>query len=124
MMRALFLVLALAGCKKAASDEPIQPVDPNRPAAIPATELKRAKDACQVLVDRACACGSDTPACGLAKGQVEAIGISLDLVDSASATHRDILQAQDSIRKTQAHCIEESTKPAAPCSGSGSGSAK
>ena len=126
-------VVAVAGCKKAAPppDEGVAPVDQHRPTAIPATELKRGQDACAVLVTRACGCDATGSACNLAKGQVEAIQISLDLVNSATSTHRDILQAQDMLRKTHAHCIEESTKPAEPCvpggggsAGSGSGSGK
>lgn len=116
MRRWLLIACAVAGCKKsAAPDEGIAPVDPNRPKEIPAAELKRGDDACQALAKRACDCGSASEACHFAQGQLDAVQISLELAHSATATHRDILQAQDSIRKTYAHCIEESTKPTPPC---------
>jgi hypothetical protein len=107
------LVLALGCDRRAATVDPGPVVD--RPAPIPATELARGKDACAQLIAKLCACPARAKDCALAKGYPEAIEVALEVVASTDSTRRDVLQSQDMIRKTNAHCIEEATKPGADC---------
>lgn len=115
------LWLATTGCKRAPEPE-AGPAVEARPAPIPAPELARGQAACDKLVAQLCACPARAKDCALAKGYPEAITTALEVVASPDSTRRDVLQAQDMIRKTHAHCIEEATKPIACDAGSGSGS--
>jgi hypothetical protein len=106
---ALAVSLALVGCKKS---EPPPPV-----AALPvmsASEAKRGQDACKAYVERVCACGETVAAmkqaCGLARALPEAIEVSLSVAGNSESTRRDVLQANDSVRKVVKECIEETAK--------------
>ncbi|MBC7975158.1 MAG: hypothetical protein H7138_09250 [Myxococcales bacterium] len=125
MLRALALVvmawLAGGACKQQAdapaqSDVPAMPVMPVMPAA----EAKRGQDACRAYVEKVCACAKTVPAmveaCGLARALPEAIEVSLSVAASEDSTRRDVVQANDSVRKVVKECIEETAKlPGAGC---------
>ena len=109
------LVVASAGCKK--HQEPPPPAD--RPT-MPVTEIKRNQDACKAYVDKVCACAQTRPAleqpCALSRALPEAIQVSLDVAANPESSRRDVLQAQDSVRKIAKECIEETAKlPTAGC---------
>ncbi len=120
MLRALALVACLAGgaCKQQAdaparSDVPAMPV-------MPAAEAKRGQDACRAYVEKVCACAKAVPAlveaCGLARALPEAIEVSLSVATNADSTRKDVVQANDSVRKIVKECIEQTAKlPGAGC---------
>jgi hypothetical protein len=115
-MRWLVILLACAGCKKQAD----APAPVARAPAMPASEIRRGQDACKAYVDKICACAETSPAlkqpCGLARALPEAIQVSLDVAATADSSRRDVLQAQDSVRKIVKECIEETAKlPATGC---------
>jgi len=117
-LAALALGLAVAACLACRQSDP-PPPPPPRPA-LPATEVKRAKDACKAYVDKACACARSIPAldqtCKLARALPDAIQVSLDLGASTDASGSDLVQAQDAVRKIAKECIEELARlPAAGC---------
>jgi hypothetical protein len=110
-------VLACAGCKKQAE---APPPEATLVPPMPASEVKRGKDACKAYVDKACACVAAVPAmkepCALAHALPEAIEVNLSVAAHPESTRRDALQAQDSVRKIVKECIEEIAKlPAAGC---------
>jgi len=87
---------------------------------MPASEVKRARDACQAYVDKVCACAETVPAmkqpCRLSRALPDAIQVNLEVGASDDTTRRDALQTQDSVRKIVKECIEELAKlPAAGC---------
>ena len=121
--RATWLIIALvgaiacAGCKKHA-DAPTPEAAAVPP--MPASEVKRAQDACKSYVDKACACAETVAAmkqpCALGRALPEAIEVNLSVAAHPESSRRDALQAQDSVRKIVKECIEEIAKlPAAGC---------
>ncbi len=113
-MRWLVILIAGIGCKRAAEPPP-RPVP-----ALAASEIKRGKDACQAYVAAVCACADTVPAmkqpCGLAHALPDAIQVGLDVAATAESTRRDVVQANDSVRKIVKECIEETAKlPTAGC---------
>lgn len=108
--------LALCAACKQQADAP-----PPRPApAMPATEVKRAEDACKAYVDKVCGCARTIPAleqpCRLARPLPDAIQVSVEVGASADTAQRDVRQVQDSVRKIAKQCIEELARlPAAGC---------
>ncbi len=104
------VVLALvAGCKK---QEQAAPVDTDTAPPIPAAELARGKDACTAYVTQVCACATEPAqqACKLAKALPEAIEVGMQVATSPDSKRREVLQANDSIRKTFKECIEQAGK--------------
>jgi len=110
---ALALVAGL-GCKKS---EPAPAVE-DRPT-ISAAEVKRGQDACKAYVDRVCACAQRVTDkqhdCELARSLPDAMQVSLDVAMTADSTRRDVLQANDSVRKIVKECIEQTAKLAGVC---------
>ena len=104
-------LVASVGCKQQA-DAPPAPA-----AALPvmaASEAKRGQDACKAYVEKVCACSETNAAmkqpCGLARALPEAIEVSLSVAGNPESTRRDVLQANDSVRKIVKECIEETAK--------------
>jgi hypothetical protein len=119
-MRLLIVVaitLAIgAGCRKEA-DAPPAPG-----STMPASEVKRAQDACQAYVDKVCGCAKTVPAmqkaCELARAYPEAIQVELGVAASADSSQRDVRQSHGGVRNIAKTCIEELAKlPAAGCGG-------
>ena len=114
-LRLLVLVacVAGAGCKKDAAPPPTTGDVPAMPV-MPASEAKRGQDACKAYVDKVCACAETVAAmkqpCGLARALPEAIEVSLSVAGNAESTRRDVVQANDSVRKVVKECIEETAK--------------
>ena len=80
--------------------------------------MKRGQDACRDYVAKVCACAAPDAAkqCGLAKALPDAIQTGLEIATNPETTRRDVLQANDMIRKTMKECIEELAKlPALGC---------
>jgi hypothetical protein len=116
-MRCLALLALLAlcpGCRDRAEAPPA-------PApAMPATEIRRALDACKAYVDKVCHCAQTVPAmqqpCELARAYPDAIQVELDVAASPDSTRRDVRQTHGGVRNIVKTCIEESAKlPAAGC---------
>ena len=119
MMRAavvLACLVAAAGCKKKAAEGP--PPDLDTAPPLPALELKRGQDACKAYVHAVCACTVPAAAeqCSLATALPEALEVAREISMSTDSKRRDVLQANDSARKTIARCIEHTAKlPALGC---------
>ncbi len=114
-MRWLLVVVAVAACSKKAA--PAGPPPEDKPQ-IPQTELKRGQDACGDYVAKICACTvPDAPKqCALAKALPDAISTGLEVSTNPDSSRRDVLQANDMIRKTMKECIEQTAKlPALGC---------
>ena len=114
---AVVLVLA-GGCSKKSSSNDLLPAPEaaDKPRPIPTTEQKRGQDACAALIARTCACPALAKDCTLARGYPDAIQVATEVVLSPDSTRLDILGAQDILRKSFAHCVEEVTKlPASGC---------
>ena len=113
----LFACLALAaGCKKQAAEGP--PPDLDTAPPLPGPELKRGQDACKAYVAMVCACTAPgaTEACALAKALPDALAVATEISMSQDSKKRDVLQANDSARKTIKSCIEHTAKlPALGC---------
>lgn len=113
-MRWLVLALVIAGCKKDAPPAKVElPI-------MSAAEVKRSQDACKDYAATVCACAETQVAlketCGLAKALPEAVDVSLSVGTNPESTRRDVLQANDSVRKVVKECIEELAKlPAQGC---------
>jgi hypothetical protein len=116
-MRWLVLSALLAlfpGCRDRAEAPPA-------PApAMPATEIKRALDACKAYVDKVCGCARSVAAlqqtCELARAYPDAIQVELDVAASPDSSRRDVRQTLGGVRNIVKTCIEESAKlPAAGC---------
>ena len=94
---------------------------PPAPAPVmPATEIKRALDACKAYVDKVCSCAKTVPAmqqaCELARAYPDAIQVELDVAASPDSSRRDVRQTHGGVRNIVKTCIEESAKlPAAGC---------
>jgi hypothetical protein len=113
-MRWLAILALCAACRKQADAPP-----PPTPA-MPASEVKRAQDACKAYVDRVCSCAKTVPAmqepCTRARALPEAIEVALDVAASTDSTRRDVLQTHGSVRNIVKECIEELARlPAAGC---------
>ncbi len=107
----LLACLALAaGCKKKAADAP--PTDLDTAPPLPAPELKRGQDACKAYVASVCACTAPAAAeaCVLAKALPEALQVATEISMSTDSKKIDVLQANDSARKTIKSCIEHTAK--------------
>ena len=117
-MRSALIALVLAvGCSKGSSGKDLVPApEPDKPKPIPASEQKRGQDACAALIAKTCACPALAKDCALAKGYPDALQVATEVVASPDSTRLDILGAQDSMRKSFAHCVEEVAKlPATGC---------
>jgi len=115
-MKWLWTLILCAGCKK---QPEAPPPAPDRPT-LPASEIKRAQDACQTYVDKVCACAEAMPAlkeaCSHARALPEAMQVELEVAANAESARRDVLQLNDSVRKIVKECIEETARlPAAGC---------
>ena len=114
-MRWLLVVVAVAACSK--KEAPSGPPPEDKPQ-IPQTELKRGQDACGDYVAKICACTMPDAAkqCALAKALPDAIATGLEVSTHPESSRRDVLQANDMIRKTMKECIEQTAKlPALGC---------
>lgn len=111
-MRALaaLVLLGTLGCKNAS---PPAPAADDRPT-IAAAEIKRGQDACKTYVAQICACAEKQPdkqqACALARSLPDAMQVGLDVAVTPDATRRDVVQANDSVRKIVKECIEQTAK--------------
>jgi hypothetical protein len=116
---ALVLVLVAAvGCKKKADDAPAASGSADDKPKLAPTEVKRGEDACKTYVDKVCACTAPAAAdaCKLARALPDALKVGLEVAASPDSTRMDVLQANDSIRKTIKECIEQTAKlPALGC---------
>jgi uncharacterized membrane protein len=111
----LFLVAALAGCKKQQKKAAPPPVK-----TMSAEEVARSTEACKVYVDKVCACATTVPAaveqCRNAKAQPETIRIALDIAQHPESKPDIVEQTLEGVRKTVKVCIEETAKlPALGC---------
>lgn len=106
----LLVLVACAACKKS-QDTPAPPVS-DLPPPIPAVEVKRGQDACRTYVEKVCACTvpAATSACGLARALPDAIETGLQVATNPASTRRDVLQANDVVRKTIKECIEQTAR--------------
>jgi hypothetical protein len=104
MIRTLVLIAALAACSKKQESAP----PPNDNPRIPETEIKRGEDACKAYVAKVCACttGDAQKRCGLAKALPDALQTGLEIAMNPETSRRDVVQANDMIRKTMKECIE------------------
>lgn len=102
------LVVVAIGCKK----QEAAPVDTDTAPPLPAAEVKRGKDACTAYVTQVCACTTEPAkqACALAKALPEAVEVGMQVATSPDSKRREVLQANDSIRKTFKECIEQAAK--------------
>ncbi len=112
-MRYLLVGLALVtACKK--QEAAPAPEPENRPPPLPEAEIKRNEDACKAYVTAVCDCAKTVPAvvqeCDLARSLPEALRVAGEVGMSADSTRLDIAHARDMMRKTVAHCIEQSNK--------------
>ena len=112
-MKWFAIAVALAACAKKAEPPPAEPPVP----AMTAAEVQRSQDACKAYVDKACACAEKQPdakqTCDLARALPDAVRIGLEVAASPDSTRRDVIQAQDSVRKAVKECIEQTMK--LPC---------
>ena len=116
MALGLALAAAGAGCakkeeKKAAAGSALTLTD---------VEIKRGQDACAAYAQQVCALAAKKPeradlaeGCKLAPSRREALQTALEIAQHPETARRDVLQAQDSVRKTMDHCIEDVAKLAA-----------
>jgi hypothetical protein len=115
VLGALALVVALAACRKSEPKAQPEPLP-----AMSAAEATRGQDACRAYVTKVCDCATRVAtlqqACTLAKPLPEAIEVGLSVAVNPDSTRRDVLQANDSVRKIVKECIEETAKlPGAGC---------
>ncbi|MGE0550307.1 MAG: hypothetical protein AB7O24_03710 [Kofleriaceae bacterium] len=108
-MRAWLLAVAAVLCVACKKEAPSVPPPSDRPAPIPASELKRGEDACKALIEKACACTAPAAkqVCDSSKALPESIELALSVAANPDSTKLDVLQAQDAIRKTMKNCIEQ-----------------
>ena len=109
---------ALALC--AACKQPADAPPPAPAPAMPATEIKRAQDACKAYVDKVCGCARTMPAleqpCRDARALPDAVQ-TLDIGASADTAQPDVPQVQATVRTIAKRCIEGLSRlPAAGCS--------
>ena len=118
-MKLALAMILLVGCSKKADDAKPWIPDPNAPATMTNTEIKRGQDACTAYVTKICAC-ADTPAgkakpelakqCALAKGYPEALEAGLNVALGSDTEKQDVVSTSSVVRKTIAKCIEETAK--------------
>lgn len=122
MTRALAVALALvAGCKdggKGGKDERTAPGPAAPPVTLP--ERQRASDACSTYVSQLCACAERRPelaeSCRLKQAKVEAIGLTLAVIDDPASAPDAVTRARAEMVKVVARCIEEAAQlPALGC---------
>jgi hypothetical protein len=87
---------------------------------MPASEAKRARDACQAYVDKVCACAEKLPAmkqtCSVARAYPDAIQVDLEVAATEDTSRRDVRQTQQSVRAIVKQCIEAAARlPADGC---------
>jgi hypothetical protein len=120
MTRAHWLAaLALCAACKQQADPPPPPTGA-RAAVMPATEVKRAQDACKAYVDKVCGCARTMPAleqpCRLARALPDAVQVGIEVGATADTAERDVRQVQSGVRQIARQCIEQLAKlPAAGC---------
>ncbi|HEU4727587.1 MAG TPA: hypothetical protein VFT22_06855, partial [Kofleriaceae bacterium] len=78
------------------------------------------QDACKAYVDKVCRCAETTPAmkqpCQLARPLPDAMQVALDTATNPESSRRDVVQANDSVRKIAKECIEQIARlPGAGC---------
>jgi hypothetical protein len=110
---------ALALC--AACKQQADPPPPSPTPVMPATEVKRAQDACKAYVDKVCGCARTMPAleqpCRLARALPDAVQVGVEVGASTDTSQRDGRQVQATVRKIAKQCIEELARlPTAGCS--------
>ena len=108
----------LAVCLACKSREAPPPA-PQGPT-MPASEIKRARDACRSYVDKACACARTVPAmqeaCKQSRPLADAVDVALDVAAGSDSTRRDVRQTEGSVRNMVKECIEQLARlPAAGC---------
>ena len=113
---ALAVCVALAGGCRKRDDAPAAEPMP----VMPASEVKRGQDACKAYVAKLCACAETVAAfkqpCELVRALPDAIEVGVSVAANPDATRRDVLQANDSVRKIVKECIEQTAKlPSAGC---------
>ena len=76
------------------------------------THLNHKSPACKAYVDAVCKCTAPAAveACSLAKALPEALQVATEISMSTDSKRLDVLQANDSARKTIASCIEKTAK--------------
>jgi hypothetical protein len=117
----LAALLLVASCAKSAPDEHAAPAaGEGPPELVSPSEIQRAKDACADYVAHACACAATVPAavktCELAKGEPDAIRVSLEVALSPDSARKDAIDAQRSVRKIAKACVEDLAQlPALGC---------
>lgn len=111
---ALLALLALTGCAR--KKEPA-PAERGEVPALSEVEIQRGKDACAAYQQRVCEAAKADPsrgelaeACNLAPASSDAMRTALEIALHPESTRRDVLQAQDSVRKTMNHCLEQLAK--------------
>jgi hypothetical protein len=116
MWRVAIVLLLCTACKKQEAAAP--PPDEDTAPPLPAVELKRGVDACTAYVSKVCGCTAPAAQdlCGLAKALPDALEVARQVSVSPDSKRRDVLQANDSARKTIKECIEQTAKlPALGC---------
>ncbi len=110
-MRWAAVLVAVLGCKQA--EPTAAPAGDDRPV-ISKAEVVRGQDACKAYVDKVCGCAAQQPDrrkdCELARALPEAMQVGLDVAVTADSTRRDVVQANDSVRKIVAECIQQTAK--------------
>lgn len=111
---ALALVLALGGCAK--KKEERAPAASGS-AGLSEVEIQRAREACADYQARVCQAAAKAPerpelaeACRLAPSTTDAMRTALEVSAHPESAPRDVKQAQDAVRKTMRHCVEELAK--------------
>jgi len=103
----LFIALCACAKKQEAPPEPAAP-------AMPAEEIQRSRDACEVYVTKVCGCAANNTAlqkqCDLARSLPDAVRLGLEVAASPDSKRNDVIGAQDSVRKAAKECIEEVAK--------------
>ncbi|MEZ4363788.1 MAG: hypothetical protein R3B48_26655 [Kofleriaceae bacterium] len=106
---------AFGGCKQQ------KEAPPPSQSSLTEVEIRRGTDACAAYEAKVCALAKAHPerrelvtACDLAPASNDAMKTALGVAQHPESTRRDVLQAQDSFRKTLAYCIEESAKLTEP----------
>lgn len=111
--------LALCAACKQQADAPAPAPAPT--PTMPATEVKRAQDACKAYVDKVCGCARTIPAleqpCRDARALPDAVQVGIEVGASADTTQPDVRQVQATVRTIAKQCIEELARlPATGCS--------
>jgi hypothetical protein len=97
-----------------------KPADANPETGVPAMtviEIKRGTEACATYLQQVCELAKQRPerselseACRLAPALGDAMQTALEVAHHPDSARLDVLQAQDSARKTANHCIEATAK--------------